>query len=191
VNDVLGNYSVTAIDSLSSLAILSHTSNHSLTTFWATVEDLVGLYWPNGFDRDSKVQVFETTIRGVGGLVSAHEFATGILPMAGQPRVGNNGWKYNDELLFLAHDLAARLLPAFDTPTGIPYPRVNLRHGSVNMPLSKDTGKKFVGDEFDDERTDTCSAGSGSLTLGISIFAVMKKFQLTHARVYRPFQATG
>ena len=30
----------------------------------------------------------------------------------------------------LAHDLAERLLPAFDkTDTGIPFPRVNLRHG--------------------------------------------------------------
>ena len=32
---------------------------------------------------------------------------------------------YDDELLYLAHDLASRLLPAFDnTLTGIPYPRV-------------------------------------------------------------------
>ena len=33
---------------------------------------------------------------------------------------------YDDELLDLAHDLASRLLPAFDrTPHGLPYPRVS------------------------------------------------------------------
>ena len=32
---------------------------------------------------------------------------------------------YKDELLHLAHDLGARLLPAFEnTATGIPHPRV-------------------------------------------------------------------
>ncbi len=34
-----------------------------------------------GFDLDSKVQVFETVIRGVGGLLSAHQFAVGDLPI--------------------------------------------------------------------------------------------------------------
>ena len=34
---------------------------------------------------------------------------------------------YDGELLSLAHDLAARLLPAFDdTATGIPFPRVGI-----------------------------------------------------------------
>ena len=36
---------------------------------------------------------------------------------------------YKNELLDLAEDLATRLLPAFDTPTGIPYGSINLRHG--------------------------------------------------------------
>lgn len=36
---------------------------------------------------------------------------------------------YQDELLHLSHDLASRLLPAFeDTMTGIPYPRVRILH---------------------------------------------------------------
>lgn len=37
--------------------------------------------------------------------------------------------QYKDKILDLALDLAKRLLPAFDTPTGIPYARVNLRRG--------------------------------------------------------------
>lgn len=33
---------------------------------------------------------------------------------------------YEDQLLLLAHDLAARLIPAFEnSPTGLPQPRVS------------------------------------------------------------------
>lgn len=34
---------------------------------------------------------------------------------------------YDDELLHLSEDLARRLLPAFDTPTGIHYWLLNFR----------------------------------------------------------------
>ncbi|CAM9195640.1 unnamed protein product, partial [Hapterophycus canaliculatus] len=49
------------------------------------------------------------------------------------------------ELLSLAHDLGDRLLPAFDTPLGIPVHRVNLRKG---IPRG--------------ETQDTCSAAAGT-----------------------------
>ena len=39
------------------------------------------------------------------------------------------GWPCRGPLLDLAVDAARRLLPAFDTPTGMPYGTVNLRHG--------------------------------------------------------------
>lgn len=56
---------------------------------------------------------------------------------------------YDDELLWKARDLGARLLPAFDnTPTGLPHPRVNLRYG---VPVNG--------------RTDTCTAAVGTLLL--------------------------
>lgn len=32
---------------------------------------------------------------------------------------------YRDELLHMAQDLGLRLLPAFNTSSGLPYPRVN------------------------------------------------------------------
>jgi mannosidase alpha-like ER degradation enhancer 2 len=35
------------------------------------------------------------------------------------------------QLLALANDLGKRLLPAFDSPTGLPYQYVNLRTGEV------------------------------------------------------------
>jgi ER degradation enhancer, mannosidase alpha-like 2 len=65
------------------------------------------------FDRDIFVQNFEITIRHLGGLLSAYQLT-------------------NDRrLLLLAEDLGNRLLPAFDSPTGIPYRFVNLRTGKV------------------------------------------------------------
>src|SRR5438094_184223 len=54
------------------------------------------------FDVDGEVSVFETSIRLVGGLLSAHH-------ACGDP-----------VLLAKAADLANRLLPAFETPTGMP-----------------------------------------------------------------------
>ena len=65
------------------------------------------------FDRDIFVQNFEITIRHLGGLLSAYQLT-------------------NDRrLLRLAEDLGTRLLPAFDSKTGIPYRFVNLRTGRV------------------------------------------------------------
>ncbi|KAK6390165.1 hypothetical protein LTR65_005765 [Meristemomyces frigidus] len=194
LNDVLGNYSVTLVDSLSTLAILASDEDtghagHALKEFQAGVKALVDLYGDGtekgrcgsracGFDLDSKVQVFETNIRGVGGLLSAHLFAAGDLPIRGYTPVweedgfGNratdwrDGFVYDGQLLRLAHDLASRLLPAFNTPTGLPYPRVNLRHG---IPFYRDALEGFcrVDGTSSDPReiTETCSAGAGSLVL--------------------------
>ena len=65
------------------------------------------------FDRDIYVQNFEITIRHLGGLLSCYQ-------MTGDRR-----------LLRLAEDLGTRLLPAFDSKTGIPYRFVNLKTGKV------------------------------------------------------------
>jgi mannosidase alpha-like ER degradation enhancer 2 len=65
------------------------------------------------FDRDISVQNFEITIRLLGGLLSAYE-------MTGDKR-----------LLNLAEDLGTRLLPVFNSPTGLPYRYVNLKTGAV------------------------------------------------------------
>lgn len=70
------------------------------------------------FNVNTRPQVFEVTIRVLGGLLSAHIFAS----RRNQPFY--LPW-YNDELLHMAHDLGNRLLPAFSTPTGIPYARVS------------------------------------------------------------------
>lgn len=197
LNDVLGNYSVTLVDSLSTLAILAsgddaRDGHEPLRDFQEGVQTLVELYGDGGerrpcgskacgFDLDSKVQVFETNIRGVGGLLSAHLFAIGELPIRGyEPKfvaldeednddeaaIDWDGWIYDGQLLRLAYDLASRLLPAFSTSTGLPYPRVNLRHG---IPFYRDSQAgvcRLDGTSSDPrEITETCAAGAGSLVL--------------------------
>ncbi|KAI1202771.1 glycoside hydrolase family 47 protein [Nemania serpens] len=205
LNDVLGNYSLTLIDSLSTLAILASappdsqgTGPKALADFQDGVAALVVQYGDGragpsgrgarerGFDVDSKVQVFETVIRGVGGLLSAHLFAVGELPMAGydvpktavdienHPIAWPNGLKYDGQLLRLALDLAQRLLPAFYTQTGMPYPRVNLRHGIpfyVNSPLHDNPSPHPDKEKASPEITETCSAGAGSLVLEFTVLS--------------------
>jgi hypothetical protein len=70
------------------------------------------------FDRDEPVQVFEVTIRLLGGLLSGYQ-------MTGDRR-----------LLDLADSLGTRLLPAFNSATGMPYRFVNLHTGEATDPRS-------------------------------------------------------
>lgn len=37
--------------------------------------------------------------------------------------------RYNNQLVNMSQDLGDRLMRAFDTETGLPYSRINLRHG--------------------------------------------------------------
>jgi len=135
INDVLGDFSLTLVDSLDMLAIIGNG-----TEFQRAVKYIVDLV---DFDKPNVVQVFEVSIRLLGGLLSAHL----LIEDKNFPGLAPD-W-YLDDLLSLAHDLADRLLPAFEqTETGLPFPRVNLKHG---LP--------------EDGRTTTCTAGAGSLLL--------------------------
>lgn len=115
------------------------------SAFWDAVH-LVTKYV--SFDQDSDVQVFEVSIRVLGGLLSAHLLAL-------HPDFGMRSPSYGGELLSMAHDLGVRLLPAFEgTRTGLPFPRVNLRHGV----------RKGC-------RTDTATAGAGTLILEFGLLS--------------------
>ncbi|KAK9708768.1 hypothetical protein K7432_009418 [Basidiobolus ranarum] len=115
VNDVLGEYTLTLIDSLDTLALLGDQKGF---------EEAVNLVIQTvDFDLDSKVQLFEVNIRVLGGLLSAHQLAI-------DEKLGYKIQGYKGELLDMAYDLGIRLLPAFGhSRTRIPYPRVNLRYG--------------------------------------------------------------
>lgn len=96
----------------------------ALDTLWVMGLDAQfqdGVDWVKAnadFDVDGEVSVFETSIRIVGGLLSAHH-ACG-----------------DKVLLEKAHDLAKRLIPAFDTPTGFPYRYINLKNGQRRDPIT-------------------------------------------------------
>ena len=80
------------------------------------------------FDKDLSVQNFEITIRLLGGLLSSYQ-------MTGDKK-----------LLDLADDLGTRLLPVFDSPTGLPYKYVNLKTGKTRGEVSNpaETGTLLV-----------------------------------------------
>ncbi|QLQ79997.1 hypothetical protein HG537_0C06460 [Torulaspora globosa] len=120
-NDVLGNFSATLIDSLTTIAIFNDKQK-----FQEMIE-LVRISFRNKFDLDSTIQVFETTIRIVGGLISSHLYATD------PSKCVYLGSEYDGFLLQFARDMADRLLPAYLTSTGLPLPRINLRHGLRNL----------------------------------------------------------
>ncbi|MEP7214318.1 MAG: glycoside hydrolase family 47 protein [Acidobacteriota bacterium] len=96
---------MTPVDSLDSLYILGFKKEADATREYI-VTNL-------SFDKDIDVQNFEITIRILGGLLSSYQ-------ITGDKR-----------LLNLADDLGTRLLPVFDSPTGLPYKFVNLKTGKV------------------------------------------------------------
>jgi len=80
------------------------------------------------FDKDIYVKNFEITIRLLGGLLSSYQ-------LTGDKR-----------LLALAEDLGTRLLPVFESPTGIPYRYVNLKTGKVRGEITNpaETGTLLI-----------------------------------------------
>src|SRR5437660_9937888 len=96
---------MTPVDALDTL-ILMHLDTEAATARSLIVNNL-------SFDRDIYVKNFEVTIRLLGGLRSSYQ-------LTGDKR-----------LLSLAQDLGKRLLPVFNSPTGLPYVYVNLRTGQV------------------------------------------------------------
>ncbi|XP_031247267.1 mannosyl-oligosaccharide 1,2-alpha-mannosidase MNS1-like [Pistacia vera] len=95
-----------------------HTSNSSQ---WKPVSHPAqpGFSWVANsldFNKDYEASVFETTIRVVGGLLSAYDLS--------------------EDKVFLekARDIADRLLPAWNTHSGIPYNIINLARGNPHNP---------------------------------------------------------
>jgi mannosidase alpha-like ER degradation enhancer 2 len=101
---------MTAIDALDSLYLMN---------FREEAENTKAYLLKNlRFDHDIEVKNFEITIRILGGLLSSYQ-------ISGDPR-----------LLHLAKDLGDRLLPVFNSPTGMPYMYINLKTGAVREAVS-------------------------------------------------------
>lgn len=74
--------------------------------------------------------LFYCVVQVLGGLVSAHILATDSTNRLVQG-------SYKNQLLVLAEDLGRRFLPAFDTPTGLPYAWINLKVLAERCLISK------------------------------------------------------
>lgn len=111
---------MTPVDSLDSLYLLGFKDEADKTREYI-VKNL-------SFDKDISVQNFEITIRILGGLLSSYQMT-------------------NDKrLLNLADDLGTRLLPVFNSPTGLPYKFVNLKTGKTKGEISNpaETGTLLI-----------------------------------------------
>lgn len=99
-----GGLGATLVDSLDTLYIMGLDEQFQKAKEWVANS--------LDFNKDYEASVFETTIRVVGGLLSAYDLS--------------------GDKVFLdkAKDIGDRLLPAWDTPSGIPYNRINLLNGN-------------------------------------------------------------
>jgi hypothetical protein len=96
---------ISPVDAFSSMVVMG--LNEEADRILAYVADSVD------YRKDLDVKVFEVNIRILGGLLSMYQ-------LSGQQRI-----------LEKARDFADRLLPAFQSPTGIPYYWVNLETGEA------------------------------------------------------------
>eukprot|EP00042_Codosiga_hollandica_P051056 m.621215 g.621215 ORF g.621215 m.621215 type:complete len:667 (-) comp58212_c0_seq8:173-2173(-) len=95
----------TIVDGLDTLLVMNLTQEAQEAIQWITT-DL-------NFDKHAVVSVFEVSIRFLGGLLSAYA-------LTGDEKIKEH-----------AYDLGKRLLPAFETPTGIPLASVDLKSGAA------------------------------------------------------------
>ncbi|UJR24934.1 hypothetical protein I4U23_006298 [Adineta vaga] len=131
--DTWGSYSLSLVDAIDTLATIGNATEFARV--YRIIQNL-------DIERDINVSVFETNIRVIGGLLSAHLLAKRMdVPV-------NSSWPCTGPLLDIAVALANRVLPAFDTATGIPY-------GTVNLVWGVPTGETNI----------TCTAGGGTFLI--------------------------
>ncbi|OZJ05212.1 hypothetical protein BZG36_02433 [Bifiguratus adelaidae] len=116
-----GGIGLMIIDSLDTMLLMNLTDEYNQARRWIE-RDL-------DYSKTGQVNLFETTIRVVGGLLSAYHLS------------GND-----DLYLKKADDLASRLLVAFETPTGLPWANAKL------------FGTKLPSSYFDPNPTSTAEA---------------------------------
>lgn len=106
------------VDALDTLMIMNLTSRLSHAREWISTS--------LDYEQDQEVNTFETTIRMLGGLLSAHYLSTTFPDMA-PIADDDHGAAGEDLYLEKAADLADRLLGAYDSESGVPYASVNLK----------------------------------------------------------------
>ncbi|KAI0478725.1 glycoside hydrolase family 47 protein [Xylariaceae sp. FL0804] len=105
------------VDALDTMILMNLTSRVTHAREWIS-QSLT-------YDQDQDVSTFETTIRMLGGLLSAHYLSSEFPELA--PLADDDPGQPGEDLyLEKAKDLADRLVVAFDSASGIPFASVNL-----------------------------------------------------------------
>ncbi|KAH7886293.1 glycoside hydrolase family 47 protein [Phlebopus sp. FC_14] len=103
-----GGIGYTVADSIDTMLIMGLQDEYQRARAW--IQNKLS------FDRDANFNTFETTIRVMGGLLAAYHLS-GADPI----------------FLEKAQDVANRILPVFNTPSGLPLSNVNL-HLQIGVP---------------------------------------------------------
>ncbi|WWC63138.1 uncharacterized protein I303_105738 [Kwoniella dejecticola CBS 10117] len=106
-----GGVGYTIVDSLDALLVLDLIPEYERARDWCKTQ--------LSFEKDATFNTFETTIRILGGLLSAH-YLTSTHSL---PKIQADAPLFLD----LAVDLGERLLGAFSSPSGIPWSGINLK----------------------------------------------------------------
>ena len=106
-NDRWGGLAITMIDSLDTMQLMRLDSQYAAARAWLL------RHLPALLNRDVDVPFFEVTIRALGGLLGAHTLTL------------RDSGASDTELLVLAETLGRALIPAFNSPSGVPYCTVN------------------------------------------------------------------
>lgn len=104
-NDNWGGFGFTLLDALDTLWVMDLQDEFQQGREWVANN----LRW----DKSVSVSMFETNIRALGGLLAAYDLSG------------------DDLFLTKAAELADRLAPSFNTPTGLPRTHVNLGSGAA------------------------------------------------------------
>ncbi|CAM1506825.1 Fc.00g064660.m01.CDS01 [Cosmosporella sp. VM-42] len=183
------------VDSLDTMILMNLTSRVQHAREWISTT----LTW----DQDQDVNTFETTIRMMGGLLSAH-YLSNEFPHLAPLAEDDPGAAGEDLYLEKAKDLADRLLAAFDSPSGIPYASVNLgtykgipSHADMGASstaeatslqlefkyLAKLTGEKYFWDKVEKVMQVVDDNGAQDGLLPIYIYATTGEFRGKNVRL--------
>lgn len=126
-----GGIGYTIVDSLHTLLLMGEQEEYNRARDWVR-DTLAG--GSDKWERHGRYNVFETTIRTMGGLLSAHalcqEHPSNVVEVTSP---AHHLCSPGDAEMFLsaAQELSHQLHPAFDTPTGVPKRDVDFYSGKA------------------------------------------------------------
>lgn len=116
-NMVDGGMGWIIVDALDTMIMMNLTSRVKQARDWIATS--------LNYNVDQEVNTFETTIRMLGGLLSAHYLST-TFPQLAPLRDDDANQAGEDLYIEKATDLANRIIGAFDSKSGVPFASVNL-----------------------------------------------------------------